>query len=188
MQTQDQSGDTKWPLVAIECAAVTDTRGQRIRQERQRRRMSQQDLAGAVGVSVRTISRIETDAVVDPSTLPAVEDYLDIGRPGAAGVVGDTEATERAAEEQARRNAAAHADIEARISRGRRSASDNPRVRDATVWQLLAELASRFSQLDALLQEPTRTSASPPERVRWYTEDAPEAPGGQGQGHGEEAL
>lgn len=46
-------------------------------------------------------------------------------------------------------------------------------LRDATVMELLAEIASRFARLEAANIPPTATDA--PERVKWYTPETPTA-------------
>lgn len=52
------------------------TRGERIRHKRRVRGLSQQELGEAVGISDRTIGRIELGQTADPITIDRVEEYL----------------------------------------------------------------------------------------------------------------
>ena len=158
--------DSEWPIVAIDSAPMAVSRGQRIKQERRRRRMpdgrimTQEHLAQAVGISVRSVSRIETDTSEDPTTLPLVEEYL--GITDGQGPAEPPVTTSRSVPEQ--------------------DESDNPRIRQASTFQLLAELAGRIAKAEARAQVPRL----PAERVRWSINDAP---GASGDPHGrDEAL
>jgi transcriptional regulator with XRE-family HTH domain len=66
----------EWPLVALHCATVTDTPGQRIKKARQLRGLTQEDLAEATGVSTRTIGRIEKDERDEPRHIGRVKAFL----------------------------------------------------------------------------------------------------------------
>lgn len=154
MQTEPTTNASVWPDVALDSAAVAAiTRGQRIKQARLRRRESQQQVATAVGVSMRTVSRVETDQVENPSTLPLIEAYLGISdEPDAAP---PEETSDRLRSVDTERHAPEPDD------------PNNPRIRDASVMQLLAELAGRFAASEARASNPRM----PPERVRFYPED-----------------
>lgn len=55
---------------------VVVTRGERIRRKRRLKGLSQQDVAEAVGISDRTVGRIELGQTADPITIDRVEEYL----------------------------------------------------------------------------------------------------------------
>lgn len=70
-----QSGGSEWPTVAV-CSSGMGTRGQRIKRERNRRRLSQMDLHKATGVGLRTIGRIEKGEAENAPSIEALEDFL----------------------------------------------------------------------------------------------------------------
>jgi transcriptional regulator with XRE-family HTH domain len=55
------------------------TRGQRIRRERERRRLSREELAKATGVALRTIGRIEKDDSPGSPNIAVLENWLGLG-------------------------------------------------------------------------------------------------------------
>lgn len=65
----------KWPKVALDSSSVAIT-GQQIRQERLRRRLTQQDLADKAGVSLRTIGRVERGELQDSRNFAAIATQL----------------------------------------------------------------------------------------------------------------
>lgn len=133
------------------------TRGGRIKAARQRLRprVTQLDMANATGVGLRTIGRIEAGEAEDSPSLDVLEAYL-----GIAG--------EEPAEREGK--VTAHLGLSASVTG---EPADNPRIRDATPMELLAELAARIAHLERQAGRPK--PALPQERVRWYTEDAPSA-------------
>lgn len=72
------TSDCEWPRVAVHSSHM-GTRGQRIKRERIRRRMSQFDLANATGVSMRTIGRIEKGEAENSPSAEVLEYHLGIG-------------------------------------------------------------------------------------------------------------
>ena len=61
----------KWHIMALDSSTV-NLSGQQIKQERRRRGLTQQQLADAAGVSLRTIGRIERGEIEDPRSLELV--------------------------------------------------------------------------------------------------------------------
>ncbi|MCW2905159.1 MAG: hypothetical protein JWO67_7424 [Streptosporangiaceae bacterium] len=68
------------------------TRGQRIRRERERRRLSREELAKITGVGERTIGRIEKDDSPGSPNIAVLEGWLGIGEQSASEPVGVDEA------------------------------------------------------------------------------------------------
>lgn len=76
----DDTGSRQRLIAAISLSTVT-TRGQRIRRERNLRRLTMAELAAAVGISERTLRSIETDERPDARTIDLVESYLGLDQP-----------------------------------------------------------------------------------------------------------
>lgn len=66
---------TKWPIVALDSGLVAIT-AEQVRRERKRRRMNQQELADAAGVSLRTIRRVEAGSPQSARNFEAIADVL----------------------------------------------------------------------------------------------------------------
>lgn len=66
---------TKWPIVALHSGLVAIT-AEQVRRERKRRRLTQQELADAAGVSLRTIRRVEAGAPQSARNFEAIADVL----------------------------------------------------------------------------------------------------------------
>jgi transcriptional regulator with XRE-family HTH domain len=81
MPTKVPTGPTGCPFVPLHSVIVNATRGDRIRAERERRRLSRDDLAHHTGVNAKTIARIERGEVTTSPNTPALEDYLGITQP-----------------------------------------------------------------------------------------------------------
>lgn len=71
------------------------SRGDRIRSERNRRKMSQMDLHKATDVGLRTIGRIEAGEAESSPSVAVLEAYLRIGDSYAAAWPGDQRPLER---------------------------------------------------------------------------------------------
>lgn len=74
-------GLTKWPIVAVESAVMAQPDaldGEQIRRAREAKRMTQRQLAEALGVGVRTIGRWERDEAIPRSALGAIREILNL--------------------------------------------------------------------------------------------------------------
>lgn len=149
--------DAQLPGIAIDSAGVT-TRGERIRKARNLRRpkMSQLDLANATGVGMRTIGRIEAGEAENSPSLDVLERFF--------GIVDDQPSSHEGS---------ASADpggLRATFGDLADAATDNPRIKDATFMELLAEVAVRYAASERVAG---RSPALPRHDVEWHTEDAP---------------
>ena len=91
MPTKELTGPTGCPFVPLHSVIVNATRGDRIRAERERRRLSRDDLAAHTGVNAKTIARIERGEVTTSPNTAILEHHLgihhdDTARPTLADV------------------------------------------------------------------------------------------------------
>lgn len=99
----------KWPIVALDSGSVAIT-GHQIRQERRRRGFTQQQLADAAGVSLRTIGRVERGEIDDPRSLDLIALEL--------GLLHDTVATDEERVLRSVADSALLAEVARRFGRG----------------------------------------------------------------------
>lgn len=136
-----------WPCLAVHLGAVSESRGERIRQARQLRRMSQLDLAEATGIGHRTVRRVETGENASPRSLTILETYLELAPMPADDTQPDTP-TERL--------------DQATIERA---------LDQATFLDLLAAVARKHARTAKIEDAPDL----PAGRYVWRAEDAPSA-------------
>ena len=124
--------------------------GQKLRQARARRSWTQKDLAEQLGASLRSVAAWERDeAHPQAHWLVRLDELL-----------GDSDG-------QVAAPATAPASVPA--------AESDTSLKQATVMEILAELASRFAQAEARATKPSGDPGQPFERVHWRTSDAPSA-------------
>jgi len=146
MQVDDRAHGRTWPDMAVHSPHMTG-RGDRIRRERKRRRLSQMDLRDATGVGLRTIGRIEAGEAENSPSLEVLETYL--------GIRDDTlPAAERD-----------HLDDD----------TDDGGLADYTTTELLAEALRRVAHMEATMRTEPVTRPREGGVVRWATSDAPSA-------------
>jgi transcriptional regulator with XRE-family HTH domain len=144
----DSTLGLSWPRLAVHLRAVSASRGERIKQARQLRRLSQQELADATDVSVRTVRRIETGENESTRALTILETYLELAHsPGDPDT--HTDPTERLDQDTLERA-----------------------LDQATFLDLLAALARKHSRVAKDTENPPDL---PSGRYVMRTEDAPSA-------------
>src|SRR5690606_7471744 len=157
-QVDDRSPVPVWPEMAVHSPHMTG-RGDRIRRERLRRRMSQMALRDAPGVGLRTIGRIEAGEAENSPSLEVLESYLGLN------------------DDQLPRAGGGQLDEDERVG-----------LDAYTTTELLAEALRRVAHLEATRPaDPLSVTARAPRTVRWSSADAPSArrPHAQGEGASE---